>query len=117
MMAQLHDRLTAFLLNLEVQGPEGRIDAIANEALETGGTYVPRPSGDTWASPFHEINLHDISATGATAEEAIRNWTKAAHRQCNGMSSLKSTVPPTPFPTPRNHHEEIANLRAAMGRV
>ncbi|MCG7520871.1 hypothetical protein [Ruegeria sp. Ofav3-42] len=116
-MALLNDHLTAFLLNLECLDTEGRKVAIENEVIATGGTYVAPPTGDTWASHVMEIALHGVSAMGVSEEEAIRNWTKAAHRQCHGMPPLKSVVPFVPFPAPRNHAEEIANARAAAGRA
>jgi len=91
-MAELYDRLTTFLINLECLDAEERKDAIANEVLETGGVYVPPPNGDTWASHVFEINLHGVSAMGATEEETIRNWTKYANRQCSGRASLNAVI-------------------------
>lgn len=104
------DRLTAFLLTLECLDPAGRTDAFMNEVMECGGTYVA-PQPDDRTSHLFEIALHGISGWGASEEEAIRRWTKAARA---GAGDIPITIDP-PFPRPRNHGEEIANARFRAG--
>ena len=94
------DRKRQFLDHLELLAPKARAESFMNEAMETGGSYIPARKGDDWASHLVEINLHGITAIGASEEEAIRNWTKNAQRTM-------------PCGAPRNHAEEIANARAA----
>ena len=105
----LNDRLTAFLLNLECLDIAGQKDAFMNEVMECGGSYVP-PVDAAQSSHMFEIALHGVNAYGASEEETIRNWTKAAKT----IAPLINAQPP--FPNPRNHGEEIANVRAAVGQ-
>ncbi|WP_407496806.1 hypothetical protein [Pseudooceanicola sp. MF1-13] len=76
------DRLQALLTSLECLGPDDQKDLIINEVIETGGVYcAPRPvDTDNWSSHLCEMRLHGISASGATEEETIRNWKKAAQQ-------------------------------------
>jgi len=69
------DRLPHFLLNLECLGPAGQIEAIINECNEANG-YFHAPVRNR--SHFWELSLHGIYGTGASEEQAIRNWKKAA---------------------------------------
>lgn len=80
MMNQLHDRLTAFLINLELLDNEGCKDAIFNEVVETGGIYVkPMPVMNDSTYLF-ELRLHGITVVGNGEDAAIRKWKKAASR-------------------------------------
>lgn len=74
------DRAHQFLVHLELLCPTAKAEIFMNVANETGGSYIPARSGDSWASHLTEIDLHGISAVGAKEEEAIRNWSKNAHR-------------------------------------
>lgn len=110
----LNDRLTAFLLNLECLDMAGRRDAFMNEVIETGGSYVP-PADAAQSSHFFEIALHGVNAYGASEEEAIRNWTKAAKAVAPLVEDDGFITVYPPFPNPRNHAEEIANAQADAG--
>lgn len=103
-----HKRIASFKLNLECLDTKGRVDAVVNEIMETGGTYTP-PQPSTSSSHLYELQLHGIPAMGFSMEEAIRNWLKAAER----IMRLNTPDPVIPFSNPRNHAEEIANARAA----
>lgn len=102
-----HPDLQDFLLNLECLNTAGQKEAIMTEVIESGGTYVP-PTRGNWSSHLFEIALHGVNAYGASEDEAIRNWKKAARAQV-----LLCEPADPPFPNPRNHAEEIANAQAA----
>ncbi|HCO91077.1 MAG TPA: hypothetical protein DIT40_08905 [Alphaproteobacteria bacterium] len=115
MTAILHNRLAAFLLNLECLDMAGQRDAVINEVIETGGTYCPPPpeGSDAWASHLYEIQLHGIAGYGHSEAEAVTSWKKAARAACPLPGGNRP--PPVPFPSPRNHAEEIANTLADPG--
>lgn len=77
---ELHDRLAALLLNLELVGPSGQLDMIIQETIETGGTWVDPEPGNTWSGQIYEISLHGVSATGTTSLAALRRWKDNARR-------------------------------------
>ncbi|WP_306155414.1 hypothetical protein [Roseovarius sp. MMSF_3281] len=60
-----------------------RADLIANEVIETGGTYT-EPKGD--CSHVFEIHLHGILASGFSEDEAIQNWLCVADRTMRALS-------------------------------
>ena len=72
------DRLPRFLLNLECLGPAGQREAVINECNEANG-YFHAPARNR--SHLWELRLHGIYVTGASEEQAIRNWKKAAQYQ------------------------------------
>jgi len=74
-MDALHNRLPAFLMNLECLSADGQMDVFVNEVMETFGRFDP-PAGDR--THRWELDLHGISADGATEEEAIANWKRLA---------------------------------------
>jgi len=100
--------LRDFLLDLELLGPAGRQDHFASEVLANGGSHI-RPSKNGLTSHMIEVSVHQVNAYGWTEDEAIRNWIKAA----TAVAKPAQDDAPAPFPTPRNHGEEIANARAA----
>ena len=100
------DRLPAFLNQIVSLDAKKQREAIMNETIEAGGTYVP-PRGEV--SHLFEISLHGIAAYGAGEDEAVKNWIKIASKRVEDQSSER--VPP--FPHPRNHGEEIANAKFA----
>ncbi len=69
--------LTRVIDRLRRSDAHDRADLVANEVIETGGTYT-RPGGTL--SHLFEISLHGIHATGLTEEQAIDNWMKCAAR-------------------------------------
>lgn len=79
MIEALHSRLPAFLLNLERLSAHGQMDAFVNEVMETFGRFDP-PAGDR--THRWELDLHGISADGATEEEATANWKRLARQTC-----------------------------------
>lgn len=74
-----HSRLPSFLLNLECLSAEEQMDAFVNEVMETFGRFDP-PEGDR--THRWELELHGISADGATEEEVMANWKRLAHQTC-----------------------------------
>ncbi|MGH1447406.1 MAG: hypothetical protein ACRBBO_15335 [Cognatishimia sp.] len=80
-MDHLLSRSRQFLDHLELLGPVARTESFMHEALETGGSYVPARDGDDWASHLAEIDLHGFHASGASEEEAQRNWMRMARRE------------------------------------
>ena len=72
------DRLPRFLLNLECLGPAGQREAIINECNEANGSFNA-PAHNR--SHLWELSLHGIYVTGASEEQAIQNWKKAAQYQ------------------------------------
>lgn len=115
----LNDRRATFLRGLDHLSMAGKKDAFMNEVMECGGSYVPPVSAAQPANPSHlfEIALHDVNAYGATEEEAIRNWMKAATAQTSQPAPIEAEggiAAQPPFPNPRNHAEEIANARATV---
>lgn len=79
MMNALHSRLPAFLMNLDCLSADGQMDAFANEVMETFGRFDP-PAGDR--THRWELDLHGISADGASEEEAMANWKRLARQTC-----------------------------------
>ncbi len=78
MQTQIPDRLTALLRALDRIPYAGRIDAIVNEVIETGGIYrVPNPT-TAGARYFCELHLHGITAHGGDEADMITNWIDAA---------------------------------------
>jgi hypothetical protein len=73
------ERLQTFLLSLECLSRAGQGEAIINEVIETGGTYV-QPKTDGWSSHMFEIHLHGVVAFGSSEFEAFCNWKKNATR-------------------------------------
>lgn len=80
MMDAPHNRLSAFLLNLECLSADGQMDAFVNEVMETFGRFDP-PAGDR--THRWELYLHGISADGTTEEEAMANWKRLARQTCS----------------------------------
>ena len=78
-MDALHNRRLAFLLNLERLSADGQLDAFVNEVMETFGRF-DSPAGDR--THRWELDLHGISADGATEEEAMANWKRLARQTC-----------------------------------
>lgn len=78
-MDLLHSRFPAFLMNLECLDVQGQQDAFVNEVMETFGRFDPTAGDRThqW-----EVELHGISANGATIEEAMSNWKRLARQAC-----------------------------------
>jgi len=84
MTLHIHDRFHRFLTNLECLDCAGQHDAVVAEVLETYGLFRA-PSGRR--SHLWELDLHDINAIGASAEEAIANWKRLAHAKTRSMQS------------------------------
>lgn len=76
-MSLIHDRRAIFIANLKNLDAAGQQDAFVAEVIETFGHLTP-PAGDL--SHRWELDLHGISADGATEEEAIANWKRQADR-------------------------------------
>jgi hypothetical protein len=92
MMDHHFDRAHQFLVHLESLCPTAKAESFVNEANETGGSYIPARAGDNWASHLTEIDLHGISAIGASEEEAIRNWSRNARRAMPYDTSAEAQV-------------------------
>ena len=71
------DLVHAFLLKLDGLDVAGQIQAFIDEAIDNGGNYLS-PGTKGQCSHLFEISLHNIFATGASDDEAIRNWKKVA---------------------------------------
>lgn len=99
-------RILDFLATLECLDQTAHPKAFADEITRTGGSYLPL--GLRHTSHFCELSLHGIVAYGASEEEMLRNWKKAATAQAAAFVLFA----PLPFAHPRNHAEEIANARA-----
>ncbi|MGO4917676.1 hypothetical protein [Pseudogemmobacter sp. W21_MBD1_M6] len=69
---ELHDRLFAFLINLDRLDRKDQPDAIANEVIETGGIYCC-DHGDRF-----EVTLHGITAYARSQHQAPYIWIIAA---------------------------------------
>ncbi|QOL82796.1 hypothetical protein [Pseudooceanicola spongiae] len=75
----LHNRLAAFLTNLECLDTAGQRDALVSEIVETGGRYDAPPE-TPHALHLFEISLHGISASGRDEADAFRAWKRTAHK-------------------------------------
>ncbi|SMO95982.1 hypothetical protein SAMN06265173_1316 [Thalassovita litoralis] len=74
------DRRAVFPASLKGKSPEARVDAFANEVLETGGVWTTPPGDyDPDSRALFEIHLHGITATGWTKSSAISTWVTMAH--------------------------------------
>jgi len=109
------ERLDKFLRGLDGKDATERKDAVITEILETGGTYNAGPEGRVGSDYAFLIHLHEISAYGTNDGEAIDSWIKIATYMNGGGVMPKGMGSMIPFPSPRNHAEEIANARAAVG--
>ena len=93
------DRLTALLNRLDHQSGDDRRETLANEVIETGGTWII-PDAAAGASHLVEISLHGVAAYGHSEREAIRNWIKAARAsQCPAWGDGLARIDP-PFAGP-----------------
>lgn len=101
---------TRFLAELRCRTQLGRVDAFRAQVEDAGGTFMLPQPGNTMSSHLVEVQLYGISAYGDTAVAAVDNWMRAAAR----ATTLPEPDSP-PFDAPRNHAEEIENLRHAMG--
>lgn len=100
------ERLNAFLAALPEHPPKDLRDVFANEVIECGGSWIAPPSSEAGAgAALYEISLHGVTAIGTSVDHAIQHWITLA-------SSYQ-----VPFPSPRNHAEEIANAQAIAGRA
>lgn len=79
MTSLIPDRLTHLLRRLDTLDLSARLDAIANEVLETGGTYPDRPTDAPDFAHVWVLDLHGIAATGPNEAAMIENWCCAAH--------------------------------------
>ncbi|WP_139176793.1 hypothetical protein [Jannaschia faecimaris] len=95
---------------LDISDPSERRGLIVQAIIDSGGTY-PLRAGQIEGG-IAQIALHGVTASGATEAEAIRNW----------IATARTALRPRRLDfaycgTPRNHGEEIANLRAAEGQI
>ena len=79
MTSLIPTRLTQLLHRLEGLEFDHRLDAIANEVLETGGAYPDRPAGAPGFDHVWVLDLHGITASGPNEAAMIENWCCAAH--------------------------------------
>ncbi|GAD55467.1 hypothetical protein [Limimaricola cinnabarinus] len=71
MPPELHDRVARLVTALDRMTPEERTEAIANEVIETGGTWqTPPMSGRS----CFVISLHGIEVPGFDADGAAMHW-------------------------------------------
>lgn len=75
--------------SLRYADPATRADLIANEVIETGGTYI-EPKGD--CTHVFELHLHGILARGLTEAEAIANWLTQATRIIESATAAPLTM-------------------------
>ena len=73
-----HDNLTEFLTEMELLGINGQCQAIREEVIKTGGTWIVPPKGDNGTSHLIEICLYTVPGRGTTLAEAVSDWTRAA---------------------------------------
>jgi len=71
------DHLPRLVAKMRTEDNATRRDTMMREMMETGGTWVS-PRGST--THLFEIQLHGITATGHSEDEAITNWIKNATR-------------------------------------
>lgn len=82
-------RLLSFAQRLRRAAPADRPDLIAQEAIETGDTYLPRSSRNDAA--MNEIDLHGIYAMHPDTDCAIDEWLSAAIRRIRETDNRLST--------------------------
>ncbi|PHP28023.1 hypothetical protein [Limimaricola cinnabarinus] len=71
MPPELHDRVTRLVHALDRMTPEERTETIANEVIETGGSWqTPPQSGRS----CFIISLHGIEVPGFDADSAAMHW-------------------------------------------
>lgn len=107
--------LRQFLETITQFTPIAQASAITHEAGTTEGGQIifPNPDSPKGARPSWRITAHDITASGYTQMEMIRNWIRRANKLARPEVENDGFITcHLPFPTPRNHSEEIANLRA-----
>lgn len=78
MTALIPDRLAALLRALDRIPYAGRLDAIVNEVIETGGVYRVPNAASAGARFYCELHLHGVIGTGRDEAAMIENWIKAA---------------------------------------
>lgn len=74
-MDAIHNRRDRFRANLDHLDAEGQFDAVLLEVQETFGRF---DSPDQGRGIWWELDLHGITAQGASEEEAIAHWKKLA---------------------------------------
>ena len=77
-MPAISDTARAFRRRLEARPTEDRLNTMANEAIETGGTFNIDPETVRGNSRLVEIQMHGIVAAGWGIDQAISAWICAA---------------------------------------
>ncbi|MFW2541506.1 hypothetical protein ACN2XU_02610 [Primorskyibacter sp. 2E107] len=75
----ISDCRSALLLRLAPLTGTALRDAVLNEVMETGGTWIA-PTATGASSHLFELSLHGVTAFGGSVDEAIHSWRKAATR-------------------------------------
>ncbi|SDE90866.1 hypothetical protein [Limimaricola pyoseonensis] len=101
MPLDLHNRATRLVHALDRMTPEDRTEAIANEIIETGGSWQP-PSDD--GRSCFTIALHGIEVFGFDAAHAAMNW------HINARSAIGGWAEPDHDPTLRRAQLEWAQV-------
>ena len=106
----MNERLIPFVRGVSLidrEDPDTLKDAFMNEVIENGGAYAGATGEKTG---LYEINLHGITAYGASEIDAIHNWIAAANKAIANPKGEEveadgfiTTHPPRG--TPRNHAE------------
>ncbi|WP_298494551.1 hypothetical protein [uncultured Maritimibacter sp.] len=78
--------LAAFLARLDTLAPEDRADAMANEALETDGSFFPTSKSQPRAT------LHGVCAHGTDTDDLVTNWIAAARKILHRDAMLEAAT-------------------------
>ena len=84
-----------FLTHYALRDADTRASAIVRAVADGYGSWISPSCADTSTRPathMHEITLFDVTATGATGQEAVKNWFIVAARV------LTPPTPPDPSP-------------------
>lgn len=75
------ERLRATLRLFNRYSGEDLVEAMINEVIQNGGTWIDPASTRTPATHLFEISLHEICARAFSVNAAIHGWAEAAKRQ------------------------------------
>ncbi len=109
--------LRAFLETVTTFTPVAQAHAIIHAAGSTDGGEIifPNPDNPKCDEPSWRITLHEITASGITQIDMIQNWIRRANKLARPEVEKDGDITLfPPFPNPRNHGEEITNLRASL---
>lgn len=75
-----------------IRDPQARLNAFTGGIVARGGSVILPADGGNWGPHLVEFSYHGVLGQGATAEEALASWTRAATRLVEGLHDARGPV-------------------------